>query len=268
MFEKYDSIRGKLFVKFIKKYFKDPSKISALDVGCRYGLLTFEMAKTFKKIIAIDIYDSAIKEIKKKALNFDNIEIFKKSILNTNFKDNSFDLILLEGVLEWVGLSNSNISPKQVQIEVLKECKRLLKYGGILYCGIENKLFPLYWIKDPHSYFPLLVVLPRFLSKRIYARFNNNEYYGQNILTYWGYSKMFYKVFGNFNIKIPIPNYKYLYYVSSFNSKELYLKAKDALKIKFHRKEFQFTVKILKFLSIFHLTKISNNFIILCKKTR
>ena len=268
MSKKFDNTRGILFVNFIKKFFRDSSKISALDIGCRYGLLTFEMAKAFKKVIAIDIYESAIEKIKERAKNFDNIEIYKIDLLNSNFDDSSFDLIILEGVLEWVGLTNPSISPKEVQIQTLKECKRLLKNGGILYCGIENKLFPLYWLRDPHSYLPLTVILPRFLSKRIYARFNDNEYYGQNISTYWGYSKMFYKVFRNYNIMIPIPNYKYLYYLSSFNPKELRSKAKKALKIKYPKKSFTFIIKLTIFLSILHLTKITNNFIILCKKIK
>ncbi|MHA1335587.1 MAG: methyltransferase domain-containing protein [Promethearchaeota archaeon] len=264
----YDTFRGKLFVQFIRRYFRDTSSIIALDVGCRYGAFLVEMAKSFKKVIGIDIDEGALEIIKKKIEKFDNVIIKKESILKTDFPDNTFDLITLEGVLEWVGLGDPSISPKECQIQALYECKRILKPNGILYCGIENKLFPAYWFRDPHSHLPLTVILPRRLAQYYYERKTKTgfKYYGQNILSYWGYAKMFSKVFGSCDIKIPLPNYKYLYYISSLNSKELMKKAKKTLSIKNLRKTYKATTLAVLALSLLGLKYFANNFVILCKK--
>ncbi|MHA1251194.1 MAG: class I SAM-dependent methyltransferase [Candidatus Helarchaeota archaeon] len=264
----FDIFRGKLFVKFIRRYFKDISSIIALDVGCRYGALLIEMAKNFKKVIGIDIDDDALEIIRKKTEKFENVVIRKENVLRTNFNDNTFDLITLEGVLEWVGLSNPSISPKECQIQALEECKRILKPNGILYCGIENKLYPPHWFKDPHSYLPLTVILPRKLAQFYYECKTKTDfkYYGQKIYSYWGYVKIFSKVFGSCDIKIPLPNYKYLYYISSLNSKDIIKNAKKALSIKNLRKTYKATTLSNLAFSALGLKYFSNDFIILCRK--
>ncbi len=262
----WDTYRGRLFVNYIQPYFKDVSKIKALDVGCRYGAFTFEMAKAFNFVVGIDIDTGAINKIKDKAHNYNNLEITEGNILKTEFKDESFDLVVLEGVLEWVGLSNPKISPTECQLQTLRECRRILKDKGMLFCGIENKLFPLYWLRDPHSHLPLTAILPRFLSKKLYALLRNRKYYGQQILSYWGYSKMFHKVYGNCSIMIPVPIYKYLYDISSFRAKELREKSKKVLRIKLPRKTYIIFALSLRVLSLLHLTKLACNFIIISKR--
>lgn len=262
-----DTFRGKLFIKFIKKYLKNLSKCKVLDVGCKYGAFTFELAKEFKKVVGIDINVEILDKIKNKLRYFKNVEIKEMNILNTEFQDNSFDLVILEGVLEWVGFSNNEKSPNECQIKALKECKRILKNYGILYVGIENRLFPYFWINDPHTHTPLTVILPHFFSNILYS-IVKKRYYGIQIYNFWKYKKMFMKVFKNCEIMIPIPHYKYLYDVSTFNRHELRNKIDNLSKhTKNLRRSYQLILKILKLFSLIGLLKLfSPNFIILCKK--
>ena len=46
-----DKIRGRLFVNFIKNFIQDIEKKKVLDVGCKYGAFTFELAKNFHKVV-------------------------------------------------------------------------------------------------------------------------------------------------------------------------------------------------------------------------
>ncbi|MBN1376950.1 class I SAM-dependent methyltransferase [Candidatus Woesearchaeota archaeon] len=262
-----DTFRGKLFVKFIKNYFKKPLKeLKVLDVGCKYGAFSFELAKNFKEVIGIDVNKEALKETKAKAENIKNLKIKEESILKTSFKSNSFDLITMEGVLEWVGITNPDLKAIECQKKALKECKRILKKDGIVYVGIENRLCPYFWLQDPHGKLPLTVILPRFLSKPLYKMIKKS-YYGQNILGYWGYKKLFNNIFNNPDIMIPLPHYKYLYEVSSFDNNELRKKIKKVSKIKNLRKTYRWALNGLKISSYLKLTKLfSPNFAIITRK--
>src|SRR4030065_2206102 len=68
-----------------------------------------------------------------------NIRFVRADWLRLPFPDNSFDLVVANGVLEWLGLSDYSRNPRQVQQEFLKEARRVLKPGGCLYVGTENR---------------------------------------------------------------------------------------------------------------------------------
>ncbi len=261
-----DEFRGHLFLKFIRKYFSEISELTALDVGCRYGAFSFNLAKDLKSVIGIDVDIKIVKETKRKAEKFENLEIKEGSILKTEFDDNQFDLIILEGVLEWVGCSNPYDSQINCQIQAIRECFRILKPTGILYIGIENKIYPYHWFIDPHGYTPFTAILPKFISMPLYQRLKN-EYYGQNVKSYWGYQKILRKIFNNCQILVPLPTYKYLFNVSSFNGKELRFKIKEVLKIKSIKKSHKMMMKLLQITSHFRLSRMfTKDFVIICKK--
>ncbi|MFV1979842.1 MAG: glycosyltransferase [Rhodothermia bacterium] len=56
------------------------------------------------------------------------------------FRDEMFDAVLLIGVLEWVGVSESPETPDQLQRRFLSEVGRVLKPGGTVLIGIENAI--------------------------------------------------------------------------------------------------------------------------------
>ena len=261
-----DTFRGRLFYKFIRKYIKNPSESIVLDVGCSYGALTFELAKTFKKVIGIDVNEEALAINKENLKNIKNVVIQKMNILETDFNNNFFDLIIFEGVFEWVGLSNQKKSPKECQKQALREAKRILKKDGIIYIGIENRFFPYFWLVDPHAQTSLTVILPRFLSKFIYQRIKN-KYYGLRIYSYWGYAKLLREQFISYQIMVPIPNYKYLYEISRFDRREIKNKVRKVKKIPNLRKTYKYKLLGIKIISSLFLTKLLvPSFVILSKK--
>ena len=55
------------------------------------------------------------------------------------FPDDFFDLVVCNGVLEWIGVINDTVEPREAQIAFLQEVKRVLSRRGCLYVGIENR---------------------------------------------------------------------------------------------------------------------------------
>lgn len=113
--------------KFTRKafsYLKNlPSEPFILDIGCGYGIQTLELARISKgKIIALDNYqpflDILMANIKKGG--FDNRIIPKnQSMLEMDFKNDTFDIIWSEGAIFIMGFRNG-----------LKKCNQLLKNKG------------------------------------------------------------------------------------------------------------------------------------------
>ena len=88
-------------------------------------------------------------------MGVDNIFPVASPIKSLPFSDNFFDLVILNGVLEWVALDEDTIleqhwdgkragktsyrkTPEEMQIEVLKELRRVLKPDGFLYIAIKQ----------------------------------------------------------------------------------------------------------------------------------
>jgi len=102
-----------------------PAEPYILDIGCGPGMQTLELARVTKgKIIALDNYQpfpdalmqNAIKEGSDKRIIPKN-----QSMLEMDFRDDSFDIIWSEGALYQMGFQNG-----------LKKCYQLLKKGGYL----------------------------------------------------------------------------------------------------------------------------------------
>lgn len=106
---------------FLKKQIK---KKRILDIGIGNG----EMAEYFvedNSVYGVDVLDQ--RKNKKSKIKFKKIESEKLP-----FKDNFFDIVITNHVIEHVGN----------QILHLSEIKRVLKKEGVCYLATPNKLFP------------------------------------------------------------------------------------------------------------------------------
>lgn len=96
-----------------------------LDAGCGLGgksLLFSERGA--KEVKGIDMDENLIKNGTRilQARNATNVELIQGSIASMPFEDNTFDIILLNDVVEHIS--------RPILKEALKECKRVLKSGG------------------------------------------------------------------------------------------------------------------------------------------
>ncbi len=159
-----------------------------LDAGCMWGGLTIPAAQFHREVYAVDKTVETLEflKIRAKQMGFENIHTFAAFIKSLPFSDNFFDLVILNGVLEWVGLEEDVIlekhwkgkrngkhvypkTPEEMQIDVLKELHRVLKPEGSLYIAMENRYGIQYFIGHPddHNNVRFVTFLPRFFADKI-----------------------------------------------------------------------------------------------------
>ena len=134
-----------VFLKYTRKTFNsipDIEKPCILDIGCGTGMPTLELAKLSNgEIMGIDIDQDALDKlklkIKEKGLS-GKLHVSNRSIYNTMFKDEMFDIIWEEGVIHILDLKKA-----------LTECNRVLKLNGFLVMGETVN-----WVNRKIKHFP------------------------------------------------------------------------------------------------------------------
>ena len=159
-----------------------------LDFGSGLGAISMSLAREGASVIALD------KTVE--SLEFVKIRTSQEGLPNViaicyqgeilPFPDNSFDVIILNGVLEWVVSANSvctnngflserNSGQKYKSVQLtkqqalLRECHRILKDSGCVYIGIENRLAIKYFLSVPEDHMGIrfISLLPRWLADRV-----------------------------------------------------------------------------------------------------
>ena len=142
----------------------------ALDLGAGWGQVTIPFSR-FCDVVAVEGNMEKIEIMKEIARQEkrDNIQFIVANISDKMFESNQFDLIILNGVLEWLG-AFSDGDPTTLQQDALNETYSLLKPGGTLYIGIENKYGLKYLLgeNDDHTALPDHVYLKKEMSKSIF----------------------------------------------------------------------------------------------------
>ena len=139
-----------VFLKYTREAFEnipEMDKPLILDIGCGTGMPTLELARLSNgEITGIDIDQGALDKlnlnIKQQGLS-DRIKVYNRSVYNTKFKDETFDIIWEEGVIHILDLKKT-----------LTECNRVLKLNGFMVSGEATnwavrklKHFPRYGFK-------------------------------------------------------------------------------------------------------------------------
>ncbi|HEX8817046.1 MAG TPA: methyltransferase domain-containing protein [Terriglobales bacterium] len=114
----------------------------ALDIGSGYGAITHALAAAVGHVCSVEAVPERVEfsRIRFEQEGVCNVQLIQASALEMPFPDRSFDLIVVNGVLEWVGEFARVGDPRRVQLDFLKSVCRLLKDDGRLVIGIENRL--------------------------------------------------------------------------------------------------------------------------------
>ncbi|HRQ42065.1 MAG TPA: methyltransferase domain-containing protein [Chloroflexota bacterium] len=149
-----------------------------VDFGSGWGSLSFGLSNFYDTVYSVDgVYERLrFQAIRAELDGVDNICLIRSSLLRVPLPDSSVDLVVLNGVLEWVGLSMPHLNPRDVQLLFLREVRRILKPSGKIYIGIENRLGVQYFLgaKD-HSGLPFTSLVPRKVADKMLQVVNRGK---------------------------------------------------------------------------------------------
>lgn len=179
-----------------------PHDAKVLDLGCGLGNLSKNIAPHVAEVFALDLTWERLKFAKRcfERFNRDDRIVLVAGGDGTYlpFPDGYFDCVALSGVLEWIadtgnwGNSGSSISkagrmfmsifgesnPRRMQMKFLAEVRRILKPGGQIFVGIENRLNYEYFGQRPDHHTGLWFgsLLPRFAANLYSIAVNKQPY--------------------------------------------------------------------------------------------
>lgn len=204
---------------------------TVLDVGSGWGTLSCLLARQAGWVYSLESVRERIEFLKIRAQQekLDNIQPIQASFLEMPIPPQSVDLVVLNGVFEWIGIADFSKKPDELQHDVLVKIFECLKPGGSIYIGIENRLGYGYFLggKD-HSDLPFTSLMPRWLADFVMEKKNAESRrthqakgaYRTYTYSYWGYKKVLEKAgFVEVERYLVFPDYNHpAYLVPGHNS--------------------------------------------------
>jgi len=115
---------------------------TVLDVNSGLGAVTHALALNYHHVVSVEPVAEMARfaKLRLDQEGLKNVELVHTTLGVLPFSKGTFDLIVLNGVLEWVRQWRSSRTSRQAQIEALKNLRRLLKPHGVLVLGSENRI--------------------------------------------------------------------------------------------------------------------------------
>lgn len=143
------------------------------DIGSGWGSVSIPLSRWVGEIFCGDptALNARFLHERSRQEGADNLHVFQSNPLDCPefpFPDASFDLIVLNGVLEWTGGVLTTRPVGELQLNALQALHALLKPGGFLYIGIENRYaYGAILGTPPHNELPFVGLLPRSLANLV-----------------------------------------------------------------------------------------------------
>lgn len=203
----------------------DLSSAHILDLGCGSGGISEAISHHCEELTSTDIKpESVAKALEKAGPGTSGCQLDASSL---PFVDDTFDLVILNGVLEWVPDAHGG-NPRDVQVETLREIRRVLAPSGTLYMGIEARFYAKYLagMRD-HSGLRFAAPLPRPLAHR-YSQLIRGRPYRNYLYTIGGYRNLLRDAgFTAIEPAAALPSYKWPERIVSFGDFEAIRSAID-----------------------------------------
>ena len=180
--------RGK-FVYSVINQINQTENLSVLDLGSGEGGST----KVFSENNFVTSFDLSLVRLKRQSENFNYLLNVNGDALNLPFFDKSFDLIIVQDVIEHLTNTQSFYS----------ELKRVLKNKGIIFLSTPNKFSIFNILNDPHFGLPVVSLLRRKSIKEYFLKyFRKKDYMRSDIAQLFSLNELM-KIFQNdFNISL------------------------------------------------------------------
>ena len=152
---------------------------AALDVGCGFGTLPLGLADHFATAVGAEMLPERLRYAALRARQepWPNAHFVRSHGARLPFADSAFDLVTMNGVLEWAALYSAG-EPRALQIGMLEEMRRVTAEDGVCAVAIENRyaLESLLALADTHTGLTFVTAMPRALADLL-SRLRRNEPY-------------------------------------------------------------------------------------------
>ena len=152
---------------------------TVLDIGSGYGAITHSLSRFAGEVFSVEAIPERINFTQERLRQegIENVHLVQASATALPLEENSFDLVVVNGVLEWVGEWDLTVDPRTVQTNFLKKIYRLLKNDGLLLVGIENRFGLSYFLGNrDHSGLPYTSLVPRAVASFMLKRNSLRHY--------------------------------------------------------------------------------------------
>lgn len=192
----------------------------ALDIGFGYGSITLSLSDVFEKVVGLEDSIERLHILKARIASSgrDNIELVHGDALRMPFRKDTFDAATIIGVLEWVGLTDKVHLVEEVQLSFLKGVYDVMREGGEVVIGIENRtgFQYLFGWKD-HTNIWGTNLMPRALAN-LYTKLRLGEPYRAYTYSHIGYRKLMKKAgFKDVEIFCALRSYRFPKYIISLD---------------------------------------------------
>lgn len=177
--------RKKAVLCFLDEYTSNRS-LRVLDIGCGTGIYMKEVLERRHAVVGLDITEEMLSKAKEMLKDYmpGRAVVVCGDVENMDFVDNSFDVILCIGVLQYLQDDNKAIA----------EISRVLKSGGIAIVTLPNVL-RINAVLDPYYYLvrgcKYLILKFRNDVSATGSDFGSNESFINRRYFYWQISGMF-----------------------------------------------------------------------------
>ncbi len=151
----------------------DRNRTVAVDVGAGLGANSFALAPNVLRVYAVEKIAERVGFVALRAAE-DGVAVVpvRADLHALPFAPASVDVFVVNGVLEWAGLvdpqpiAGRSASPRVLQERFLRRLHALLRPGGCIYIGIENRFGEMFWRGTPdHQGLRYTSLMPRSLAR-------------------------------------------------------------------------------------------------------
>jgi SAM-dependent methyltransferase len=190
-----------------------PPGSRALDLGAGMGTNSHALGMRCREVVALEPVLERIRFMKQRFAQegLSNVKPLRSSLWVLPFARESFDLVAMNGVLEWVPLGQPG-NPRDAQLRALKNAFNLLRAGGHFYLGIENRMCLGYLIgyPDPHCGLPYVTAMPRPMAHWYARRKGHKDGYRNYLYSSRGYRKLLQQAgFSSVECFVALPSYNH-----------------------------------------------------------